>query len=177
MQPRYQKTSVGFSFWWSYIQASLHVDELTGLRMSSSKSCVGELEQEGRLSATIQVSRIVDIGQIEAKAHAGAIRAWLGDLKMISGDWPKTPPLNCNATPFAGAHYPYAPHKEVFSFLNQLGTRVNKGGAFFDVFNPRTDTRSQVNAKKNANLIAREHLSLAHYGLWLAKIPSSETIR
>lgn len=129
------------------------------------------------LATTIELGGMADTGHVAAEAHAEAILEYLGDLKMVSGDWPKVPPSYCEATPFAGAQYAYAPHAGVVSFLEPLGARVNKGDALFDVFDPITDSHTRVCATTNGVLYARERLRFAQPGLWLAKVTGSEPIR
>ncbi|MCF7541641.1 succinylglutamate desuccinylase/aspartoacylase family protein [Pseudomonas petrae] len=129
------------------------------------------------MATTIELGGMADTGQVEAEAHAEAILAYLSELEMISGEWPAAPLPCCEATPFAGAQYAYAPHTGVVSFLKPLGARVNKGDPLFDVFDPISDRHTQVCATTNGILYARERLRFAQPGLWLAKVTGSEPIR
>jgi uncharacterized protein len=128
-------------------------------------------------ATTIELGGMADTSHLAAEAHAEAILGYLAELKMIGGNWPKAPPSNCKATPFAGAQYAYAPHAGVVSFLQPLGARVNQGDALFEVFDPITDRHTRVCATNNGVLYARERLRFAQPGLWLAKVTGSDPIR
>lgn len=129
------------------------------------------------IATTVELGGMADTGHVEAEAHADAILGYLGGLELISGDWPTAPSSHCEATPFAGAQYAYAPHAGVVSFLKPLGARVSEGDALFDVFDPITDRHSRVCATTDGVLYARERLRFAQPGLWLAKVAGSEPIR
>ena len=83
----------------------------------------------------------------------------------------------CEAMPFAGAQYAYAPHPGVVSFLQPLGARVKVGDPLFEVIDPLNDHHSVVRASTDGILYARERLRFAQPGLWLAKVAGFTPIR
>jgi predicted deacylase len=120
---------------------------------------------------------MADTGREQCSESANDILGFLADQGLISGDWPAAPPTCCEATPFAGAQYAYAPHPGVVSFLQPLGAQVKVGDPLFEVIDPLTDRHSVVQASTDGILYARERLRFAQPGLWLAKVAGSTPIR
>ncbi|MBN3865104.1 succinylglutamate desuccinylase/aspartoacylase family protein [Pseudomonas frederiksbergensis] len=129
------------------------------------------------VATTIELRGMADTEREQCVDSAQAILGYLAEQGLISGDWPAAPPTECEATPFAGAQYAYAPHPGVVSFLQPLGARVRVGDPLFEVIDPLTDHHSVVHASTDGILYARERLRFAQPGLWLAKVAGSTPIR
>ncbi|MGY4818182.1 succinylglutamate desuccinylase/aspartoacylase family protein [Pseudomonas chlororaphis subsp. piscium] len=129
------------------------------------------------VATTIELRGMADTEREPCADSAQAILGYLADQGLISGGWPTPPPCICEATPFAGAQYAYAPHPGVVSFLQPLGARVKVGDPLFEVIDPLTDHHSLVRAETNGILYARERLRFAQPGLWLAKVAGNTPIR
>ncbi|MFW0754781.1 succinylglutamate desuccinylase/aspartoacylase family protein [Pseudomonas sp. H11T01] len=129
------------------------------------------------VATTIELRGMADTEREQCVESAEAILGYLAEQGLISGDWPTAPPTCCEATPFAGAQYAYAPHPGVVSFLQPLGARVTVGDPLFEVLDPLTDRHSVVCASTDGILYARERLRFAQPGLWLAKVAGSTPIR
>jgi predicted deacylase len=129
------------------------------------------------VATTIELRGMADTEREPCVDSANAILGYLAEQGLISGDWPAAPPSRCEATPFAGAQYAYAPHPGVVSFLQSLGARVKVGDPLFEVIDPLTDRHSVVCASTDGILYARERLRFAQPGLWLAKVAGSTPIR
>ncbi|MGF6150239.1 succinylglutamate desuccinylase/aspartoacylase family protein [Pseudomonas fluorescens] len=129
------------------------------------------------VATTIELRGMADTEREPCMASAEQILGYLAEQGLISGDWPDAPATCCDATPFAGAQYAYAPHPGVVSFLQPLGARVSVGDPLFEVLDPLTDRHSVVTASTNGILYARERLRFAQPGLWLAKVAGSTPIR
>jgi predicted deacylase len=129
------------------------------------------------VATTIELRGMADTERETCIDSAQAILGYLAEQGLISGDWPVAPPSSCEATPFAGAQYAYAPHPGVVSFLQPLGARVKVGDPLFEVIDPLTDRHSVVRASTDGILYARERLRFAQPGLWLAKVAGSTPIR
>ncbi|WDH20806.1 succinylglutamate desuccinylase/aspartoacylase family protein [Pseudomonas chlororaphis] len=129
------------------------------------------------VATTIELRGMADTERAPCADSAQAILGYLADQGLISGGWPTPPPCLCEATPFAGAQYAYAPHPGVVSFLQPLGARVKVGDPLFEVIDPLTDHHSLVRAETNGILYARERLRFAQPGLWLAKVAGNTPIR
>ena len=129
------------------------------------------------VATTIELRGMADTEREPCIDSAQAILGYLAEQGLISGDWPAAPPTECEATPFAGAQYAYAPHPGVVSFLQPLGARVKVGDPLFEVIDPLTDRHSIVRASTDGILYARERLRFAQPGLWLAKVAGTRPIR
>lgn len=129
------------------------------------------------LTATVELRGMADTQPQQAEEDAEAILAFLAENGFISGTWPEAPAPRCDATPFAGAQYAYAPHAGVVSYLQPLGARVRRGDALFEVIDPLGEQHSVVRASTDGLLYARERLRFAQPGLWLAKVAGAEPIR
>lgn len=129
------------------------------------------------VATTIELRGMADTEREPCMASAEQILGYLAEQGLIRGDWPDAPATCCDATPFAGAQYAYAPHPGVVSFLQPLGARVTVGDPLFEVLDPLTDRHSVVTASTDGILYARERLRFAQPGLWLAKVAGSTPIR
>ncbi|MDG1581579.1 succinylglutamate desuccinylase/aspartoacylase family protein [Pseudomonas sp. GOM6] len=129
------------------------------------------------LTATVELRGMADTEAHQAAADAEAILAFLAERGFISGTWPDAPAPRCDATPFAGAQYAYAPHAGVVSYLQPLGAQVRCGDPLFEVIDPLSEQHSVVHANTDGVLYARERLRFAQPGLWLAKVAGAEPIR
>jgi predicted deacylase len=129
------------------------------------------------VATTIELRGMADTEREPCVDSTEAILGYLAEQGLISGDWPAPPPNCCEATPFAGAQYAYAPHPGVVSFLQPLGARVRVGDPLFEVLDPLTDRHSIVRASTDGILYARERLRFAQPGLWLAKVAGTRLIR
>ncbi|MGE7956104.1 succinylglutamate desuccinylase/aspartoacylase family protein [Pseudomonas sp. NPDC089530] len=129
------------------------------------------------VATTIELRGMADTEREPCVDSAQAILGYLADQGLIRGDWPAPPPCTCEATPFAGAQYAYAPHPGVVSYLQPLGARVSVGDPLFEVIDPLTDRHSLVHADTDGILYARERLRFAQPGLWLAKVAGNTPIR
>jgi predicted deacylase len=129
------------------------------------------------VATTIELRGMADTEREPCLDSAEAILGYLAEQGLISGDWPVAPPSRCEATPFAGAQYAYAPHPGVVSFLQPLGAQVKVGDPLFEVIDPLNDRHSVVRASTDGILYARERLRFAQPGLWLAKVAGSTPIR
>lgn len=128
-------------------------------------------------ATTIELRGMADTEREQCSDSAEAILGYLAEQGLISGDWPEAPLTCCEATPFAGTQYAYAPHPGVVSFLQPLGARVRVGDPLFEVLDPLTDQHSIVRASTDGILYARERLRFAQPGLWLAKVAGTRLIR
>ena len=129
------------------------------------------------VATTIELRGMADTEAEPCTASAEAILGYLADQGLINGDWAPAPANCCEATPFAGAQYAYAPHPGVVSFIQPLGARVKVGDPLFEVIDPVTDRHSLVRANTDGILYARERLRFAQPGLWLAKVAGSTLLR
>lgn len=129
------------------------------------------------VATTIELRGMADTEREQCVDSAQAILGYLAEQDLISGDWPAAPPSRCEATPFAGAQYAYAPHPGVVSYLQPLGAHVKVGDPLFEVIDPLTDQHSVVHASTDGILYARERLRFAQPGLWLAKVAGNTPIR
>lgn len=129
------------------------------------------------LAATVELGGMADTGKPEAEASAENILAFLAEQGLIAGSWPAAPAASCEATPFAGAQYAYAPHAGVVSFLQPVGATVKAGDPLFEVIDPLDDRHTTVCAVTDGVLYARERLRFAQPGLWLAKVAGCTPIR
>lgn len=129
------------------------------------------------LAVTVELGGMADTGKPQAEASAESILAFLAEQGLIAGDWPAAPAESCEATPFAGAQYVYAPHAGVVSFLQPVGARVKAGDPLFEVIDPLDDRHTTVCAATDGVLYARERLRFAQPGLWLAKVAGRTPIR
>ncbi|PWK35753.1 succinylglutamate desuccinylase/aspartoacylase family protein [Pseudomonas sp. OV226] len=129
------------------------------------------------VATTIELRGMADTEREQCVDSAQAILGYLADQGLISGVWPAAPPSRCEATPFAGAQYAYAPHPGVVSYLQPLGAHVKVGDPLFEVLDPLTDQHSVVHASTDGILYARERLRFAQPGLWLAKVAGKSPIR
>jgi len=129
------------------------------------------------VATTVELRGMADTEREQCVDSADGILGFLAEQGLISGDWPAAPPTCCDATPFSGAQYAYAPHPGVVSFLQALGARVKVGDPLFEVLDPLTDRHSVVLASTDGILYARERLRFAQPGLWLAKVAGSTPIR
>jgi len=129
------------------------------------------------VATTIELRGMADTDREPCMANANEILGYLAEQGLISGQWPAAPATCCEATPFAGAQYAYAPHPGVVSFLQPLGAQVRVGDPLFEVIDPVTDRHSVVTAKTDGILYARERLRFAQPGLWLAKVAGRTPIR
>ncbi|MGE8064378.1 succinylglutamate desuccinylase/aspartoacylase family protein [Pseudomonas sp. NPDC089569] len=129
------------------------------------------------IATTIELRGMADTEREPCIESAQAILGYLAEQGLISGDWPAAPPSRCEAVPFAGAQYAYAPHPGVVSYLQPVGARVKVGDPLFEVIDPLTDQHSVVCASTDGILYARERLRFAQPGLWLAKVAGSTAIR
>ncbi|RAI64705.1 peptidase M14 [Pseudomonas fluorescens] len=128
-------------------------------------------------ATTIELRGMADTEREQCVDSAEAILGYLAEQGLISGEWPAAPPSRCEAMPFAGAQYAYAPHPGVVSFLQPLGARVKVGDPLFEVIDPLNDRHSVVRASTDGILYARERLRFAQPGLWLAKVAGFTPIR
>ena len=128
-------------------------------------------------ATTIELRGMADTEREQCVDSAQAILGYLAEQGLISGEWPAAPPSRCEAMPFAGAQYAYAPHPGVVSFLQPLGARVKVGDPLFEVIDPLNDHHSVVRASTDGILYARERLRFAQPGLWLAKVAGFTPIR
>ncbi len=129
------------------------------------------------VATTLELRGMADTDREPCIASAEQILGYLAEQGLISGPWPAAPELCCEATPFAGAQYAYAPHPGVISFLQPLGALVKVGDPLFEVIDPLTDQHSVVTASTDGILYARERLRFAQPGLWLAKVAGRTPIR
>ena len=129
------------------------------------------------LAVTVELGGMADTGKPEAQASAESILAFLAEQGLIAGDWPPAPAGCCDATPFEGAQYAYAPHAGVVSFLQPVGATVKAGDPLFEVIDPLEDRHAIVCAETDGVLYARERLRFAQPGLWLAKVAGRTPIR
>ncbi|WP_271411217.1 succinylglutamate desuccinylase/aspartoacylase family protein [Pseudomonas sp. Q1-7] len=129
------------------------------------------------VAATVELGSMADTDKPLAEARAEAILAYLADQGLIAGQWPAAPQACCEATPFEGAEYLYAPHAGVVSFLQPAGAKVKAGDALFEVIDPLEDRHAVVRASVDGVLFARERMRFAQPGLWLAKVAGREPIR
>nr|WP_298137470.1 succinylglutamate desuccinylase/aspartoacylase family protein [uncultured Pseudomonas sp.] len=129
------------------------------------------------LATTIELRGMADTDRSQALNSADDILGFLAEQGLIAGQWPPAPLRCCEATPFAGAQYAYAPHPGVVSFLQPLGARVKVGDPLFEVLDPLSDRHSLVLAETDGILYARERLRFAQPGLWLAKVAGHTPIR
>ena len=131
----------------------------------------------GCIATTIELRGMADTESGPCVESAEAILGYLAEQGLISGAWPDAPVHSCEAMPFAGAQYAYAPHPGVVSFNQPLGARVKAGDPLFEVMDPLTDRHSVVRASTDGILYARERLRFAQPGLWLAKVAGNTLIR
>ncbi|AOE86840.1 succinylglutamate desuccinylase/aspartoacylase family protein [Pseudomonas sp. TCU-HL1] len=129
------------------------------------------------MATTVELGSMVDTDKPLAEARAEAILAFLAGQGLISGEWPAAPDACCEATPFEGAEYLYAPHSGVVSFLQPAGAKVRAGDPVFEVIDPLEDRHALVCASVDGVLFARERMRFAQPGLWLAKVAGREPIR
>ncbi|HEX5842018.1 MAG TPA: succinylglutamate desuccinylase/aspartoacylase family protein [Pseudomonas sp.] len=129
------------------------------------------------LAATVELGGMADTGKAEAETRAEQILAFLAEQGLIAGDWPAASAPGCEATPFSGAQYAYAPHAGVVSFLQPVGAQVKLGDPLFEVIDPLDDRHSIVCASTDGVLYARERMRFAQPGLWLAKVAGRTPIR
>ncbi|MFC5697410.1 succinylglutamate desuccinylase/aspartoacylase family protein [Pseudomonas sp. GCM10022186] len=129
------------------------------------------------MATTVELGSMADTDKPLAEARAEAILAFLADQGLISGEWPAAPQACCDATPFEGAEYLYAPHAGVVSFLQPAGAMVKAGDPLFEVIDPLEDRHAVVCASVDGVLFARERVRFAQPGLWLAKVAGREPIR
>ncbi|WP_338525695.1 succinylglutamate desuccinylase/aspartoacylase family protein [Pseudomonas batumici] len=129
------------------------------------------------VATTIELRGMADTDREPCIASAEQILGYLAEQGLINGKWPAAPAHCCEATPFAGAQYAYAPHPGVISFLQPLGAQVKVGDPLFEVIDPLTDQHSVVTASTDGILYARERLRFAQPGLWLAKVAGHTSIR
>ncbi|KIH82376.1 succinylglutamate desuccinylase/aspartoacylase family protein [Pseudomonas batumici] len=129
------------------------------------------------VATTIELRGMADTDREPCIASAEQILGYLAEQGLINGKWPAAPAHCCEATPFAGAQYAYAPHPGVISFLQPLGAQVKVGDPLFEVIDPLTDQHSVVTASTDGILYARERLRFAQPGLWLAKVAGHTPIR
>ncbi|SEN56322.1 hypothetical protein SAMN04487857_12241 [Pseudomonas sp. ok272] len=129
------------------------------------------------VATTLELRGMLDTEGEACARNAEHILGYLAEQGLISGDWPAAPTACCEATPFSGAQYAYAPHPGVVSFLQPVGARVKVGDPLFEVLDPLTDRHSIVTASTDGILYARERLRYAQPGLWLAKVAGSTPIR
>ncbi|MES2818073.1 MAG: succinylglutamate desuccinylase/aspartoacylase family protein [Pseudomonadota bacterium] len=129
------------------------------------------------LAATLELGGMADTEKARAQASAESILAFLAEQGLIAGDWPAAPQACCEATPFEGAEYVYAPHAGVVSFLQPVGARVRNGDPLFEVMDPLEDRYTTVCASTDGVLYVRERLRFAQPGLWLAKVAGRTPIR
>lgn len=129
------------------------------------------------LASTIELRGMADTEPQQAREDAEAILGFLADQGLLEGDWPAAPATCCEATPFAGTQYAYAPHPGVVSYLQPLGAWVEPGDALFEVIDPLSDRDSVIHAETSGLLYARERLRYAQPGLWLAKVAGRQPIR
>ncbi|WP_330115096.1 succinylglutamate desuccinylase/aspartoacylase family protein [Pseudomonas sp. JS3066] len=129
------------------------------------------------MATTVELGSMADTDKPLAEARAEAILAFLADQGLITGQWPVAPQDCCEATPFEGAEYLYAPHSGVVSFLQSAGAKVKAGDPLFEVIDPLEDRHAVVCASVDGVLFARERMRFAQPGLWLAKVAGREPIR
>ncbi|HBX57247.1 succinylglutamate desuccinylase/aspartoacylase family protein [Pseudomonas sp. UBA2684] len=129
------------------------------------------------LATTVELGGMADTDKPQAEARAEGILAFLAEQGLIAGDWPPAPQACCEATPFEGAEYAYAPHAGVVSFLQPVGARVKAGDPLFEVIDPLDDRHSTVCASTDGVLYVRERMRFAQPGLWLAKVAGRTPIR
>lgn len=129
------------------------------------------------LAVTVELGGMADTERQQAETRAEQILAFLAEQGLIAGDWPAAPSQCCDATPFSGTQYAYAPHPGVISFLQPVGARVQAGDALFEVIDPLSDRHSVVHAETCGVLYARERMRFAQPGLWLAKVAGPTPIR
>ena len=129
------------------------------------------------LAVTVELGGMADTERPRAEASAEQILAFLAEQGLIAGDWPSAPEPCCEATPFAGTQYAYAPHAGVVSFLQPVGAQVLAGDPLFEVIDPLDDRHSIVCAATDGVLYARERMRFAQPGLWLAKVAGRTPIR
>ncbi|MEX6504590.1 succinylglutamate desuccinylase/aspartoacylase family protein [Pseudomonas zhanjiangensis] len=129
------------------------------------------------LATTVELGGMADTDKPQAEARAEAILAFLAEQGLIAGDWPPAPQACCEATPFEGAEYLYAPHAGVVSFLQPVGARVRAGDPLFEVIDPLSDRHSTVCTSTDGVLYVRERMRFAQPGLWLAKVAGRTPIR
>jgi len=129
------------------------------------------------LAVTVELGGMADTGREQAQASAESILAFLAEQGLIAGDWPPAPEQCCDATPFSGAQYAYAPHAGVVSFLQPVGAQVRLGDPLFEVIDPLDDRHTTVCAATEGVLYVRERLRFAQPGLWLAKVAGRTPIR
>ncbi|MET1078248.1 MAG: succinylglutamate desuccinylase/aspartoacylase family protein [Pseudomonas sp.] len=129
------------------------------------------------LAATLELGGMADTDKPLAQASAESILAFLAEQGLIAGDWPAAPDACCEATPFEGAEYLYAPHAGVVSFLQPVGAYLRAGDPVFEVIDPLDDRHSTVLAGTDGVLYVRERLRFAQPGLWLAKVAGHTPIR
>jgi len=129
------------------------------------------------VATTLELRGMADTDREPCIASAEQILGYLAEQGLIDGKWPAAPARCCEATPFAGAQYAYAPHPGVISFLQPLGAQVKVGDPLFEVIDPLTDQHSVVTASTDGILYARERLRFAQPGLWLAKVAGHTPIR
>ena len=129
------------------------------------------------LATTVELGGMADTGKEQAEASAEAILAFLAEQGLIAGDWPVAPSECCEATPFEGTEYAYAPHVGVVTFLQPVGARVKAGDPLFEVIDPLADRHSTVCASIDGVLYVRERMRFAQPGLWLAKVAGRTPIR
>ena len=132
---------------------------------------------QGCLAVTVELGGMADTERQQAQASAEHILAFLAEQGLIAGDWPAAPSQCCEATPFSGTQYVYAPHPGVVSFLQPVGCQVKAGDALFEVIDPLSDRHSVVHAETSGVLYARERMRFAQPGLWLAKVAGRTPIR
>ena len=129
------------------------------------------------LATTVELGGMADTDKPQAEASAESILAFLAEQGLIAGDWPTAPAECCEATPFEGAEYVYAPHAGVVSFLLPVGAQVKVGDPLFEVIDPLDDRHSTVCASTDGVLYVRERMRFAQPGLWLAKVAGRTPIR
>ena len=64
----------------------------------------------GCIATTIELRGMADTESGPCVESAEAILGYLAEQGLISGAWPDAPVHSCEAMPFAGAQYAYAPH-------------------------------------------------------------------
>lgn len=129
------------------------------------------------LAATVELGGMADTDKALAEASVEGILAFLAEQGLVAGDWPAAPEACCEATPFEGAEYVYAPHAGVVSFLQPVGALIKAGDPLFEVIDPLDDRHSTVCASTDGVLYVRERMRFAQPGLWLAKVAGRTPIR
>lgn len=121
-------------------------------------------------SATIELRGQRDVDDVDARADAEALLAFMVLRGAIRGPSPTIPTPLCEATPLAGSEPIVAPASGVVVFRRAPGDAVMAGTAIADIIDPVTGAETTARCLSAGLLYARTDLRFVTAGARLAKI-------